>query len=98
MKRRFPRISVYNLRVFSSCLLSFLLLTAPIAPLAGSTMGASPIKTSQDHAPQRADQTREKLAANPLVNPLSPPVPMPTITATLADDILTSAKRIPATR
>src|SRR2546426_3945763 len=93
MKRRFPRVSIYKLRVFSACLLSFLILTAPIAPLAGSTKGASPIKTSQDHAPQRVDQTREKLSPNPLVNSLSPVAA--TITATLTDDIGLGAKKNP---
>src|SRR2546427_7514431 len=93
MKQFSPRISIYDLRVFSACLLSFLILTAPIAPLAGATNGASPIKSSQYQPRQREDQTREKLSPNPLVNPLSPP--LPTITATLADDIGLGSKKNP---
>jgi hypothetical protein len=101
MKQFFPRISFYNLRLFTACLLSFLMLTAPIAPLAGTSNNTSHIQTNKTKKAEAERAAPGKLSPNPLVNPFSPLTPMApmpfvaTVTAALDDNFSLASKKNP---
>jgi len=83
MKQLFTPLSLGSLRAFSACLLTLLMLTAPVAPLTATTSHEPSAQTSGDHK-RKGDRTpRERLEPYLIVNPLSPAAP--NITATLND-------------
>ena len=51
MKQLVPHLSIRNFRIFSACLLSLLLLMAPMAPLAASVN-----RIAAAHAEQNAER------------------------------------------
>ena len=93
MKQFLRRVSIHNLRVFSACLLSLLMLMAPMAPLAASVNRIASERAEQKAARTLAKGARKQLTAQEaleralFVTPL-PPVGPPVISATLTDSFV----------
>ncbi|HUQ31489.1 MAG TPA: Ig-like domain-containing protein, partial [Pyrinomonadaceae bacterium] len=98
MTRLIPRSPHSTLRVFTSCLLSFMLLMTPLATLAASLKSATPLKSAHASTEKAALPVTESTAvaesakvehvsSSPgLFNMFAPaPLPVGTVTATLKD-------------
>gem|GEM_PF-3865804 len=87
-----PLSPIYRLRVFSACLMSLLLLVAPMAPLAASVNRIAAAHAEKKAARDLANNakknltTQEALERSPFVNP--PPPVAPNLSATLTDSFV----------
>jgi Bacterial Ig domain/Carboxypeptidase regulatory-like domain len=101
MRQFFPRISLSRLRLFSACLMSLLMLMAPVAPLAASVTRTAAARSEQNAERQLAHKLannakkrmtpREALENALFVNPLAqkPSINVgPNISATLRDSFV----------
>jgi uncharacterized repeat protein (TIGR01451 family) len=98
MTRMFPRVSNGTLRVFTACLLSLLMLVAPLAPMAALTSHVMAAENNEDMTPREEGENNSSLnlPVPSSVNPPGPILPLaPAITATLADDIGLGVKKNP---
>ncbi|HKO96860.1 MAG TPA: LamG-like jellyroll fold domain-containing protein, partial [Pyrinomonadaceae bacterium] len=83
--------STPNIRIFISCLLTFLILMAPIASVAAATRRSQPASSRKTIETEKASAPVTQNAPAP--QPLSPLAF--TVTASLTDDILLTAKKNP---
>jgi hypothetical protein len=83
MKRLLPPSSHSNLRVFTACLLSFLIMVSPIASVAASVKAASSPASTKTGAKDKL--TPEERMESSLFKPMAAVMPLGGITATKSD-------------
>src|SRR2546426_9017438 len=94
MTQSSPDLPIRRLRVFTACLLSLLIFTAPMAPLAASVNRTNAARVEKQAAAKSADtgkkqlSEREALERSLFVNPFAPPPVGPIIGATMSDSFV----------